>query len=577
MVHAMLHIVAWLATLTTDLTALKTIDVQGFSKLVGPSKPAGHILVFFHAKDTWKQYPFHKEAARGATKMIRSKTAEVHFGHIQVFRFKLTGKKIASDFIQSLLGVRADIENYTQVVLYDRRAPYRKPQHYRGIMTSESIAQFAWLCSMPDIMHAHNLNTLSGLTKLVPLLVACLPSIRHDSQLFLEFHYSALKLRDRYATVLVTKDAACPLEALPAVGLTLPTGELRSLKDPELFARSPSDWLLNLQVPRIAEMTADNNHRFLDAGGWIVIAIFDHRDEHLHSRIRSILEPLVDVYEGRGYRVNFVTASANLYGHQFGLAPTDHALVFQYLDADDHKLNAVIEGFAHEPSKQTKIRRHLQKIASTVRIDYSEKVAVVKSVLNSTEARLLRQAFSVYNATKERLEERLDSVDANPAFEIYLTRSGDPEAQQLLNLSHAILERRIRPELHRVVSKWASLGLLEDWNSDKVPKLCYSFVRRYAPMERRALNNHKDTDSMVTANVLLSDSTDFEGGLVVYPEAKDSVNLGPSAFPESGLGSIVFHRSDLYHGVKVTGGQRYSWILWFNYTCESEDHATMHR
>lgn len=52
---------------------------------------------------------------------------------------------------------------------------------------------------------------------------------------------------------------------------------------------------------------------------------------------------------------------------------------------------------------------------------------------------------------------------------------------------------------------------------------------------------------------------DFNGGL--YVSTGNSNN--ESKFVALQSGDAIFHQSDLLHGVRVTGGERWSWILWF--------------
>merc|ERR1712039_532468 len=141
---------------------------------------------------------------------------------------------------------------------------------------------------------------------------------------------------------------------------------------------------------------------------------------------------------------------------------------------------------------------------------------------------------------------------------------------EMCEFGRNIVQERIRPPFDRITEGWRKQGLLPEGDL----QLCNSFIRRYLPQERRSLNLHKDSDSNVTVNVLLNDPSEFIGGLQVYPEASENKgrrNMGRQAKPDVKLGSGAFHRSDLFHGVQMKRGQRYSWILWFKPKCDERD------
>jgi len=64
---------------------------------------------------------------------------------------------------------------------------------------------------------------------------------------------------------------------------------------------------------------------------------------------------------------------------------------------------------------------------------------------------------------------------------------------------------------------------------------------------------------------------DFEGGLYV------STGAGKEFYLPLSAGDAVFHQSTLLHGVRVTSGERWSWILWLknspqvNVSCDAVD------
>ena len=102
--------------------------------------------------------------------------------------------------------------------------------------------------------------------------------------------------------------------------------------------------------------------------------------------------------------------------------------------------------------------------------------------------------------------------------------------------------------------------------------MCWSFVRRYQKNERVKHDMHFDIHALVTVVVSLSsEGIDFDGGLYVSTgssrrSSSSSNNNNNSASSRYYLplqtGDAVVHQSDLLHGVRVTSGERWSWIMW---------------
>merc|ERR1719291_459173 len=92
---------------------------------------------------------------------------------------------------------------------------------------------------------------------------------------------------------------------------------------------------------------------------------------------------------------------------------------------------------------------------------------------------------------------------------------------------------------------------------------CTSFVKRYVPGERSKMDPHTDINSMLTANVLLSDPSDFKGGLHMFPGVVDTHGLETSAdfadlprgvlveTADARVGELIIHRGYHWHGVKL--------------------------
>jgi len=165
-------------------------------------------------------------------------------------------------------------------------------------------------------------------------------------------------------------------------------------------------------------------------------------------------------------------------------------------------------------------------------------------------------------------DEDADSVDGMSAFEFVLDRRdlyggvesvrGKPDADpaifkarqpardKLLGITRPIIGARLEPLVNQHVP--ACHGRC---------KACHSLVRRYLQHERRTVESHFDIQALATVVIGLNRyGVDYQGGLFVTTGQNKS-------FVELGAGDAVLHGSDLLHGVEVTSGARWSWILWF--------------
>eukprot|EP00929_Paragymnodinium_shiwhaense_P013376 TRINITY_DN121238_c0_g1_i1.p1 TRINITY_DN121238_c0_g1~~TRINITY_DN121238_c0_g1_i1.p1 ORF type:complete len:325 (+),score=21.73 TRINITY_DN121238_c0_g1_i1:50-1024(+) len=145
-----------------------------------------------------------------------------------------------------------------------------------------------------------------------------------------------------------------------------------------------------------------------------------------------------------------------------------------------------------------------------------------------------------------------------------------------------LLQEHINPVVEQVKREWTARGASD---FPETLYVCDSFVKRYLPGERSSLHAHKDRYSVMTANVLLSDLEDFQGGLAMFPDADDldyetlqeqrglldEDNVGQPVFLEQGpdvvMGELVLHRGSLWHGVQMLQrdrSQRYTWITWYS-------------
>uniref|UniRef100_A0A7S2IG85 Fe2OG dioxygenase domain-containing protein n=1 Tax=Haptolina brevifila TaxID=156173 RepID=A0A7S2IG85_9EUKA len=144
-------------------------------------------------------------------------------------------------------------------------------------------------------------------------------------------------------------------------------------------------------------------------------------------------------------------------------------------------------------------------------------------------------------------DERPDSVDGRPAHELYILRDGavvnSADLHTLMQPSLVRLTREVNDR--RAICKATLAGC----------KPCTSLIRRYRPGERRTHSEHIDGHAAVTAVVSLSHATDFSGGFFVS-------NLSSRALVPLERGDAVIHASDLFHGVDVRSGERWSWVVW---------------
>ena len=107
-------------------------------------------------------------------------------------------------------------------------------------------------------------------------------------------------------------------------------------------------------------------------------------------------------------------------------------------------------------------------------------------------------------------------------------------------------------------------------------EVCWSFVRRYREGERRSHEMHFDQHALVTVVVSLSSAgSDFEGGIYLSTGKRDGRRQHTLRRTRDGrtiraarhflplqTGDALIHQSDLLHGVHVTKGERWSWVLW---------------
>jgi TPR repeat protein len=149
-------------------------------------------------------------------------------------------------------------------------------------------------------------------------------------------------------------------------------------------------------------------------------------------------------------------------------------------------------------------------------------------------------------------DERPDSVDGHPAHEFYVIKDGVIQED-----AHALAEL-LQPALH-TLRQHADRSPICASSARGRCTPCTCLIRRYRPFERRSHYEHVDGHAAVTAVVSLSRRSGYQGGLFLS-------NLTTRWWLPLDDGEAVVHASDLFHGVHVTEGERWSLVVWFR-TC----------
>ena len=179
-----------------------------------------------------------------------------------------------------------------------------------------------------------------------------------------------------------------------------------------------------------------------------------------------------------------------------------------------------------------------------------------------------------------------DSVDSLATHEIYLERSGgaapiakiagkpdadaatfrrrQPLRAALAAITAPIVAERVLPLVNARYARECAVDGVEGRC-----RVCHSLARRFHDGERAAHPTHFDVQALVTVVIPLSTfGADFEGGLYVSTGAGYA---GEERFLPLAAGDAVVHQSTLLHGVSVSSGERWSWILWLKNAREGRD------
>lgn len=236
--------------------------------------------------------------------------------------------------------------------------------------------------------------------------------------------------------------------------------------------------------------------------------------------------------------------------------------------------------------------------ASALQLDaLADVLAISSGLVSAAEAAQLRAIVDRrWSALSERyLEEVLendtddddliDKVDGEPSYSADIVNFGsctDPAGegdetqvteQADCELTEHLLADLLTPIVNRMVQKWSIPPTLYP---------CHSFVKRYLARERVKMDPHRDFSSFVTANVLLNDPAESNGGgLEVYPHAEEHMPDVPDMMTDlefrrhlkegvlvqlEGLGSLAVHRGTLWHDAHIprdNRSRRYTWITWY--------------
>ena len=183
---------------------------------------------------------------------------------------------------------------------------------------------------------------------------------------------------------------------------------------------------------------------------------------------------------------------------------------------------------------------------------------VMAGVVPSTEADDIVAVLDSVDSFDEDLD-----FDGESTFELHLT---DKDRRELADLSQLLIDRQtparrrleeiVQPILRDRILPFINLRFTEDCG-DHGCHVCTSFFRRYRQDLRSKLPLHFDTDALATAVVSLSSAgVDHDGGIFV------ASNAGSAKFVPLQKGDALVHNSDLFHGVNVPEGSRYTWVIW---------------
>lgn len=176
---------------------------------------------------------------------------------------------------------------------------------------------------------------------------------------------------------------------------------------------------------------------------------------------------------------------------------------------------------------------------------WNSSFTILRSILAKSDADSL-----INMASRHTFDERPDSVDGQPAHELYALKDGDVEIPKLLDTMMPTLA---------ILTRLVNLRVPVCRDSPSGCKACTSLIRRYRPGERRSHYEHTDGHAAATAVVSLSSAAEYAGGFFVS-------NLSSRALLPLPRGDAVVHASDLFHGVALQEGERWSWVVWLR-TC----------
>ena len=202
---------------------------------------------------------------------------------------------------------------------------------------------------------------------------------------------------------------------------------------------------------------------------------------------------------------------------------------------------------------------------------------VVKGIVTRDEVAALRGLVESHEGP---FDSDPDTVDAMATHEIFIRSpdlaspparaqtmqpmaKGDHDPQIALQRGplRKALEKALRPIIDERITPYVQERYRAQCGAGR-PKsrrctACYALVRRYLPHERRSHEPHYDGHALVSVVVSLADfGTEYDGGLIIKTAKGNQVI-------KLSRGDAIVHQSDLYHGVRVNRGERWSLIIWY--------------
>jgi TPR repeat protein len=214
------------------------------------------------------------------------------------------------------------------------------------------------------------------------------------------------------------------------------------------------------------------------------------------------------------------------------------------------------------------------------RLESESRFAVLPALMRPDE---VRAVLALLNRSEAELpfDQDPDSVDGFASHEMFVfdyTMGGGDYSSAAKPLGSHPARVRVREELDALlrpvtderITPYVRARYPEQCGGPRARgcRPCYSLIRRYRQHERRSHPAHYDHHALVTVVTSLSEfGAEYTGGLYVSAERSARHTLALRR------GDAVVHQGDLLHGVQVSAGERWSWIMWFRDSDTCEDHG----